>query len=239
MRPGDFGPIYTETDLSRFPVEPFNTYSNLVFLAVFLIFARRTGLNVKRHPLLVLGLPVLLVGFVGGTVFHATRSANIWLVLDFVPIMILTLFAGMYFWTDVLGSVWKAALAMPLPPVAMSALRSLFPFDRQVSISLGYTGLALAIILPAVLHCRKRGGHGAVYLIAAGCSFVLAITFRMIDRLEIVPVGTHFLWHLLGGISTYLVMQYTYLSDLGVAGRSAPASGEGPSARLTDLSRRL
>lgn len=214
MTPGDFGPIYTETDLSRFPVEPWNTFSNLIFLIVLIVFARRTRLNIKRHPLIVAGLPILFVGFLGGTIFHATRSANIWLVLDFMPIGILSLMAAFYFWRSVIGSTPLALLAVPLPLIFTSGLRALLPFERHASISVGYIGLALLIVLPAGLDCRKRGYAGAAPLLGAVASFALAITFRFTDKLALLPMGTHFLWHLFGGLSTYLILLYTYMGDL-------------------------
>ena len=91
--PPDFGPIYAETDLTRFPVEPWNVASNLIFLIIIFLFARRTRLNYRRYPLVVLALPILAVGFTGGTIFHATRSNRLWLMMDYLPIMILCLLA--------------------------------------------------------------------------------------------------------------------------------------------------
>ncbi len=34
----DSGSLYKETEFGRFPVEPFNTYSNLVFLLFFIFW---------------------------------------------------------------------------------------------------------------------------------------------------------------------------------------------------------
>ena len=36
--PNDNGPIYVETLMGRFPVEPWNTYSNLLFLALIVFW---------------------------------------------------------------------------------------------------------------------------------------------------------------------------------------------------------
>ena len=95
---GDFGPTYFETNLDRFPVEPFNTYSNLIFLFILLFFCWRTRGDFRSFPASVLALPILCVGFVGGTLFHATRSYPLWLYMDFVPIALLVVLASLYFW---------------------------------------------------------------------------------------------------------------------------------------------
>jgi hemolysin III len=214
MNPGDFGPIYAETVMGRFPVEPWNTFSNLVFLFVCIHFARKTALSRERHPLLVMSLPVLLVGYIGGTVFHATRSANIWLYLDFMPIFILTLAAAVHFWSLLLGGLWRSLIVMPLPFAFTSILHKTLPLSRQGSISIGYLGLACGILLPGFLFCLKdRLRHGG-WLFGAFASFGVAITFRLLDKDLAFPMGTHFLWHIFGGLSTFSLMNYIYLVDV-------------------------
>lgn len=59
----DFGPLYAETDPSRFPVEPFNSVSNLIFLLVFIYYFRRTSLSFNQFPMTVSSLPILFVGY--------------------------------------------------------------------------------------------------------------------------------------------------------------------------------
>ena len=39
--PNDRGPIYLETLMGRFPVEPWNTFSNLLFLALIVFWFLR------------------------------------------------------------------------------------------------------------------------------------------------------------------------------------------------------
>ncbi|MCB9030662.1 MAG: hypothetical protein H6619_06380 [Deltaproteobacteria bacterium] len=65
MSPNDFGPIYAETDMTQFPVEPFNTVSNVIFLLMILYFTYQTRLRYQSHPLLVTILPILSLGFIG------------------------------------------------------------------------------------------------------------------------------------------------------------------------------
>jgi len=56
--PGDVGPIYAETDMAHFPVEPLNTISNLIFLVLVIYWAYKTRMSVVRYPLIVIALPL-------------------------------------------------------------------------------------------------------------------------------------------------------------------------------------
>lgn len=214
--PADFGPIYIETDLSRFPVEPWNTASNVIFLLVFLVFARKTKLSWRNHPLLVGGLPLLGLGFIGGTIYHATRSHSLWLVLDFVPIFVLAIAAALHLWKGVLGSYSRATVAILFTTIAPRGIAALLALPIHYQISLGYTGLALAILVPAYWQCQRDHREGLVLLACSTVSFVAAVTFRSIDRVGValLPMGTHFLWHLLGGISVWCIMEYLFRLDV-------------------------
>ena len=94
----DFGPIYAETGKEGFLIEPFNTASNLIFLFLIIYWFLQVKDKWKEHPLIIVSLPILTIGFLGGSIYHATRSHNIWLFLDFMPIMILCLLAMLRFW---------------------------------------------------------------------------------------------------------------------------------------------
>jgi hypothetical protein len=210
-RPRDFGPIYAETEMGRFPVEPWNTASNIVFLLVLVVFARRTALDRRRYPFLVPGLLVLAVGFVGGTVYHATRSHNVWLLLDFLPILILTGAASIYFWCAVVANRYLAiALCLALL-LSGRLLRVYLELPKNLGITLSYLGAALAILIPAALHAQRRGREHRRFLGWATIFFALALTCRYVDKgagLAWLPMGTHFLWHILGGMSVWALLHY-------------------------------
>ena len=216
MTPNDFGPIYVETDLSRFPVEPWNTASNLIFLLIVIVIARKTKLDWRIHPLLVGGLPILLIGFVGGTLFHATRSRSLWLVMDFVPIFLLSVAAALRLWRSVLGNYVRATIALLLAALVPRFLAAALQLPFHYQISVGYSGLALAILLPAFWVSRVQDWRGVSLLCATTASFAAAVFFRSIDRagVALLPMGTHFLWHLLGGVSVWCLMEFLYRLDL-------------------------
>ncbi len=87
--PNDAGPIYQETIEGRIPVEPFNTFSNLIFIIIIIYFLIKIKNNTKKHPFFLFVLPIIFISWIGGTMFHGTRIHNFWLFLDWLPIMFL------------------------------------------------------------------------------------------------------------------------------------------------------
>lgn len=211
LQPNDIGPIYAETQMGRFPVEPWNTASNIVFLALLIIFGRRTQLDRRRYPFLVPGLFVLAVGFVGGTVYHATRSHNVWLFLDFLPILLLTGAASLYFWFAVIPNRWVAVGLALMLLVSGRILRVYLELPKNLGITLSYLGAALAILLPAALHAAGAGKKHRRFLVWAALFFATALLCRFLDNgpgLSPLPMGTHFMWHLFGGLSVGALLHY-------------------------------
>lgn len=213
MYPPDFGPLYTETFLGRFPVEPANTYSNVIFLITIIIFALKTRLNFHKHPMILVSLPILFVGLIGGTVFHATRSDRIWLMLDYIPLMILVLLGAYYFWRRFgVGQLTAIGLIF-LPAFVCREILFRLPIDIGLRISLGYTSIALVLVLPMILYLKKQKWENVELVSGAIVSFIFAIICRSIDMsygAQILPMGTHFLWHIGGGLSTLLLFEYIF-----------------------------
>ena len=72
-----------------------------------------------------------------------------------------------------------------------------------------------------VFHARERTVARFTLLAAAGV-YLAARFFRTIDNevCPVLPIGTHFLWHLLIGLVTYLAMRSLMLSTTtGVGAR--------------------
>ncbi|MER3375669.1 MAG: hypothetical protein RIM83_13605 [Allomuricauda sp.] len=104
--PNDSGPIYLETVQGRLPVEPFNTYSNLVFLALLVYWGIKIYKNPKQQLFLACVLPVIGISYIGGTIYHATRSHEFWLRLDWMPIMLLCAALVIYFIFKLVRTWW-------------------------------------------------------------------------------------------------------------------------------------
>jgi hypothetical protein len=72
--------------------------------------------------------------------------------------------------------------------------------------------LMVALVL-GVFHATERRVARFTLLAAAGV-YLAALFFRTIDNevCPVLPIGTHFLWHLLIGLVTYLAMRALILS---------------------------
>ena len=73
--------------------------------------------------------------------------------------------------------------------------------------------LLVPFFIVQVVYYASTGDE--VYRWLALASFAVAVTFRMTDRLDIafLPQGTHFLWHIFGGICSFFMIKYIYLAE--------------------------
>lgn len=210
--PHDSGPIYKETLEGRFPVEPFNTYSNLIFLFIVIYFGIKVFQEPKKHPFLVWALPVIGLGYVGGTIYHATRSAEIWLLLDWVPITVLSLAGVIYFifkWMD----SWLQRIVLVVAMIGIYLGLRALPFPATMRLTLGYIITAGVIAIPVFGYLYKTNWRNLRYVAAAFGIFGFAVFFRFIDRrfdLDFLWMGAHWLWHLLGGLAVFFLIKYIY-----------------------------
>ena len=138
----DFGPVYAETDLTRFPVEPFNTFSNLIFLLIVIYFVKKIKGNYKKYPLITFSLPLIFTGFIGGTIYHATRSSPLWLRMDYIPIIITVSGATNYFWQKLLNSILFGTVVWLLIVICGNYLPMFIGVSGILKISIIYTLLA-------------------------------------------------------------------------------------------------
>ena len=207
----DHGPLYAETDLARFPVEPANTFSNLIFLALLLYAWRRLARTGLVSVFYTVVLILLGLGWVGGTAYHATRSSAVWLALDFVPIALLCGLAAarLIGWLSPARRRWYAwGIA---PGLGLVWLLGGWLLPRPLAINTGYALLGLLVALPAVMHCAEAGWARARLLGGALGAFAVALGFRRLDAWLIADhprLGTHFLWHLCGGLAAWCLLLY-------------------------------
>ena len=214
--PNDRGPIYLETLMGRFPVEPWNTFSNLLFLALIVFWFLRVRGHVPDHRFIAYSLPVFLIGWVGGTVYHATRSHNVWLFLDFVPIALLAFAVAMFFWRRQ-GISWFVAPFLVIGPLVLAGVTFSVLRDAHGSVRfLGFPVIALAILMPVLRHLARTGWKDAGLVAGALVGFAVAIGFRSIDlrvSIAFLPMGTHWLWHSFGAAAVHLLMLYIYRGE--------------------------
>ena len=208
--PKDSGPVYTETLPGTFPVEPFNTYSNLIFLAIVIYFAFKTSKEPKRHKFLRFWvLPILLIGYIGGTLYHGLRNHEAWLLMDYLPILILTISAVFYFIFKFSKTWWRRLLLAGFFVGGSFGLRYV-PFSLRYSESIGYVITAFSVLLPILLYLSKTKYRNGGWVALSAFTFALAVTFRVSDRFDFLSMGTHWLWHLAGGTAVFFMFMFIY-----------------------------
>lgn len=225
MLPNDSGPIYRETLMGRLPVEPWNTWSNLIFLFVVLYWAARVYRAPRDHRFLAAALPILFVGFVGGTLFHGTRSHELWLLLDWVPILLLCIACTALFARRAGLSVWLLGPLLVLPFVLRYLIIHVWQLPRSWAMNVGYAALGITVLLPIALHLHRTRWRHWPWMAASATCFALAVTFRSLDHSPLVaafPMGTHWLWHSFGGIAVFWLVGYIWHS---ASGQATPTSG--------------
>lgn len=219
--PQDSGPIYQETLAGRLPVEPFNTYSNIFFLLIIIYYSLKVYRDYQNHRFLAWSLPVLFLGFLGGTIYHATRSHDVWMYMDWLPIIILCLAVSVYYTIKLKASAKKRLLLIFVILFLVFGVR-LIPLPQHVKTSVGYIATAIGLLLPIITYFYTTKLHHWQYILLAFLSFGLAISFRILDNfLYIIPMGTHWLWHCFGALSVYFLMKYIYKDKLPVQPVSA------------------
>lgn len=208
----DGGPIYHETNFDQFIVEPYNMITAAAFLGVFLFWAARVYKPEFKGTFLKRVLPILAVGGIGGTLYHGFRNHAVWIYMDWVPIVILTLLASAYFMSKVTGKWWLAAVFVFSFFFAMGAAHVYIP--RRYATSAGYFLQALMVLLPVLLFLRQRAWAYARYVVGAVLAFAVALTSRILDPQGFLPMGTHFLWHVFGAVSGSLMIGFIYYHNL-------------------------
>ena len=194
--------IYCERTGPEFWSEPINAVSNLAFIvAAILPFAamRRAG---QRDLLIYALCGIAFCIGVGSFLFHtfAERWAGLADVLPILIFIVVFLFAAMrrLFGLSVPWALGMTVLALGLSSFArdiglalaggsVNGSESYFPAFAL----LGGSAIALAFL-------RKPGAYRVA--LATGV-FAASLTARTVDAglCQMLPFGTHFLWHLLNG----------------------------------------
>jgi len=193
------------TDFSYWS-EPINAATNLAFIIAALVLWRRsTGVPMAR----VLSVILFATG-IGSFLFHT--HATLWAsVADVVPIGIFILTYLFVVNRDMVPmGGWVAAFAtalfIPFAAVLVPVLNQI-PF---IAISNFYWTVPILLALYAVL-LRRKPGIAQGFLIGAAL-LCLSITIRSLDEIlcDVIPVGTHFVWHLLNGVMLgWMIHVYT------------------------------
>ena len=189
--------IYCERLGPGYWAEPLNAVTNAAFLIAAAVMWRRTaGLPLGR----LLSAILAAIG-VGSYLWHT--HGQVWaVILDSGSIAVFSLVFLFAANRDFIGLRPLAALGLTLlyfPYTALTgAVFGALPF---FAISAEYWGLPLLMAVYAVV-LRRRHPATATGLRAAAALLCLSLTFRSLDTplCAVLPLGTHFLWHLLNAL---------------------------------------
>lgn len=210
----DGGEAYTETDLSRLIVEPWNGTSAAFFLLIVGYWALKLRGQYREHLFMSICVPILAIGGIGGTIYHAFRLHQFFLLMDWLPIMILCLSASVYFFIKVFERWVPAVLLVLTVLVSQVMMFQTEVFSPQFATNLNYSVMALLILIPTALLLWKTRFYAGKWIGYGLGTFVIALTCRMLDPLALLPMGTHFLWHTFGALACHSLFMYVYQINL-------------------------
>ncbi|MFN4082130.1 MAG: hypothetical protein ACK4K9_00715 [Bacteroidia bacterium] len=207
----DGGPVYLETDFSLFIVEPFNTASAAIFIIIAIYWLMLLSKQNQTKTFLFSMSILLLIGAIGGTLYHAFRNSELFLSMDWMPIMIITFCSSIYFLWRYYNNWLKTGLFMLL--LLIFQFFTYYYFGRtnkHFAINLNYALTGLMVLMPLILVSYKHRFKYAQLILFALVCFIVALLARIYDLDALLPMGTHFLWHTFGALATHLMFTYLY-----------------------------
>ena len=194
-------PLYCETgQMLGLLHEPLNTVTNAAgLIAVFFIYRllRKHGAPWFIYPFLAL----MLASVLGSFFWHGTRS-GIALSFDTLPgIAALCFFT--FVWASELWNRWRGYAFVTVFVLAV-AIAAFLPIPFMFRFFIPVILLSLFLIGISFRRDKKAGWFGVGML----CVLLLSAGFRTIDlaACPYLPIGTHFLWHLLNPLGIYLAV---------------------------------
>lgn len=213
----DGGPVYAETNLNRFIVEPWNTITAVLFLFVAVYWFLKIRQDLKSHRFLFAMDILLAIGGVGGSIYHAFRMSRVFILMDWMPIMVIMFAMSFYFFIRSTGKWWPSIVLflgiMIINGLSFSYFRRNME-NMNLAISISYTLMGIATIVPLVYNLIKTKMHKSLFFFLSLGSLLIAITSRSLDEYVNLSIGTHFLWHIFGAVGTFFIFYYLYYTDL-------------------------
>lgn len=219
---------YCERIDGSFWAEPLNAATNVAFLIAALaglpLWRRQGQREAVTFVLIVL---VFAIG-IGSFLFHTTP--NRWTLLaDVVPIQLFAFgyfafalhrFLGLSGAMTAAGTLAFFALALGLSAVGRAVL------PAGMAGSAGYAAFLLGLISMALAMSRVPALREPCRLLALAAGlFAVSLTMRSIDGAlcDGLPLGTHWLWHLLNASLLYLLLRAAMTGGSpGVTASSSP-----------------
>lgn len=200
--------IYCERLSGALLAEPVNFVTNLSFIIAAAWLYRSYRQANKRDGFLLVLIGMVGVIGIGSGIFHsvATRGA---MLLDVIPITLFLISYIAYFSRRICHFHWGMCAVSIVLFLLLGYLSGFVPEAYRMNGTISYAP-ALIFLCAMAFHTQrtKRFAEATLLYIAASI-FVVSMGFRSLDQLicPALPLGTHFLWHLLNGLVLYLVVK--------------------------------
>ena len=180
--------------------EPWNALTNIAFIVAAIVMFMRP--DTRRHPLAVVLCVLLFAIGVGSGLFH-TFANRLTMISDVTPIALFVLTylyaANRHFMR--LRPLYAAGVTLlffPYEWLAATVISALMPW---IGGSIAYVPIALLIFIYGFL-VRGRLRRVSTHLFIGASLLSVSIFFRWLDDpiCGSVPLGTHFLWHILNAV---------------------------------------
>jgi len=216
--PPDGGMRYAETNLNYLFPEPFNAVTSCFFLAIAVYWTIQLWGRGAKYTFLSICTGLLYIGGIGGTIYHSLRQWHIFIMMDWLPIMLLCVLAGIYFLFKIAKWYYGALMLVCYMVFQWFARKYMQQHgDIQLFININYAILASIVLFPVLgylINTKFKNGKWVGYALIA---FVFALTFRVADSWGWLTTGTHFLWHTFGAVAAFCMFKYLYLINAETA----------------------
>ncbi len=202
--------LYCERIGAGLLAEPINVVTSAAFfVAAWAAWSLARRWNALSTEIRVLAALSIMIG-IGSGLFHA--FATTWArILDEVPILLFQLW---YLWLY-MRRIMTLRVCFAAASIAGYVAAALFcrRFPHLLNGSLIYAPALLLMLWLGLYHFLQHKRERWLLLATMGI-FLASLAFRSIDDAVCpdVPVGTHFLWHLLNGVVLYLSMRALILN---------------------------
>jgi len=218
--PPDGGSAYAETNMQHLFPEPLNTITSCFFLAIAIYWTVKIWGHTRDHAFMTGALLLLYIGGIGGTIYHGLRQWGFFIMMDWLPIMLLCVSAGVYFLARLTRWYYAVLLVIVYVVFQYYARQQMVDSNVQLFININYAVLAGIVLLPVIGYLINTSFKNGRWVGFALLAFICALTFRVSDKWNWLPqqTGTHFLWHTFGAIACFCMFKYIYLINCKGAG---------------------
>ena len=193
-----------------FMAEPLNVLSSFAFIAVAIQIYRyyKKEEDLERKWIWDIHALTFITFMIGmnSVIFHAFPTPT----TELMDTLAIVLFIMIYFWSVLFRigrcNLFQASICF----IAFLGFSHILvhQFPRALNDSIGYLSSMIALIMIAV-HLHLKARPSSQYFMLAAITGVCSLFCRAIDKAicPMLPVGSHFVWHVLNATLLYILLK--------------------------------